>query len=202
CLRAVAVARPSESTSSSPLRKALAGDLDTIVLTAMKFSADERYPTANAFADDIRRYLGGYPINARPDSAAYRLRKLVNRHRAAAIAVVAVAIAVLGGGSAALWQARRAAAQQHATEEVTEYLTSMFRDAGPYSAPGRSLSAVDLLKRAHAGLDRIGARPALRVELLNLLGSTLLDLGDTDAGERVARQALDEAARGLAPDDV
>src|SRR5205807_10516200 len=142
--------------------KALVGDLDTIVAKAMKLSPDERYPTADAFADDVGRFLDGYPINARPDSAAYRLRKLVLRHRAAAAAVVAIVLAVLGGASAALWQARRATAEQHRAEEVTDYLTVVLRDASPYGAPGRSISAVDLLKRAHAGLDRVGGRPALR----------------------------------------
>jgi eukaryotic-like serine/threonine-protein kinase len=200
-LRSLTIARPSERAATPQLRKALAGDLDTIVQKAMKLSPEERYPTANAFADDVGRFLDGYPIAARPDSAAYRIRKLVARHRAAAAATVAVAIAVVGGASAALWQARRATEEQHRAEEVTDYLTGMFREASPYGAPGRSLSAVDLLKRAHAGLDRVGGRPALRVELLNLLGSTLLDLGDTETGERMALQALQEA-ESLPPDHV
>ena len=193
-LRAVAIARPSERAATPAMRKGLAGDLDTIVLAAIKPSPDERYPTANAFADDISRFLAGYPITARADSAWYRMRKLVLRNRAAAAAVAAVVLALAGGVSAALWQARRATDEQHRAEQVAGYLTDMLRDASPYGAAGRSPSVVDLLKRAHAGLDRVGARPDLRVELLNLLGQALLDLGDNDAGERVARQALAEAA--------
>jgi serine/threonine-protein kinase len=200
-LRSAPVRRPSDCSPHPAGRKALAGDLDTLVLKALKLSSDERYPTADAFSDEVGRFLGGYPIRARPDSAAYRLRKLVQRHRAAVAAAVAVSMAVLGGASAALWQARRATAEQRHAEEVKEYLLGIFREASPYGAQGRSLSAVELIKRAHAGLDRIGERrPALRVELLNMLGSTLLDFGDIDAGERVAAQALEEASQGLPPD--
>jgi serine/threonine protein kinase len=199
-LRAQTIVRPSEA-APEPLRKALAGDLDTIVLKAMKPSPDERYSTADAFADDIGRFLDGYPIQARPDSPADRLRKLVLRHRAAAAAIVAIVLAVIGGSSLALWQARRATAEQVHAEAVTAYLTGLLRDASPYGTPGPSISTVDMLKRAHAELDRIGARPALRVELLDILGSVLLDFGDNDAAEQVASQALSEAERGLAPDD-
>jgi len=167
----------------------------------MKLSPDERYSTADAFADDIGRFLDGYPIQARPDSPAYRLRKLVLRHRAAAAAIAAIVLAVIGGSSLALWQARRATAEQVRAEAVTAYLTGLLRDASPYGTPGPSISTVDMLKRAHAELDRIGARPALRVELLDILGSVLLDFGDNDAAEQVASQALAEAERGLAPDD-
>ncbi len=198
-LTRLAIPAPSEKAATRVLKKALAGDLDTLVLKAMKFSADERYPNANAFADDIARFLGGYPLLAQPDTARYRVRKLVLRHRGAVAVTVALSLSVLGGTSAALWQAHRATAEQHRAEEVIDYLTGMLRDASPYGAPGRSLSAVELLRRARGSLDRIGAqRPALRVELLNLLGSTLLDLGDLDASEQVASQALEEASAGLA----
>src|SRR5690349_2214715 len=136
-------------TSRSAMRKALAGDLDTIVLAAIKPSPDDRYATANAFADDLSRFLDGYPITARPDSAWYRVRKLVMRNRVAAAALAAVVLALAGGVSAALWQARRATDEQHRAEQVAGYLTGMLRDASPYGAAGRSPSVVELLKRAH-----------------------------------------------------
>lgn len=71
------------TTASHRARRTLQGDLDTIVLKALKKSPDERYATASDFADDLRRYLRGEAVRARPDSLGYRLRKLAHRHRSA-----------------------------------------------------------------------------------------------------------------------
>ena len=78
------------SATDASLRRALRGDLDTIVLKALKKKPDERYSTVNAFADDLQRYLDGRPVLARPDSASYRLSKFVRRNK---IAVGAAAVA-------------------------------------------------------------------------------------------------------------
>jgi len=59
------------------LAQALAGDLDTIALKALKVDPSERYATADALRQDLQRHLGGEPVLARPDSATYRLRKFV-----------------------------------------------------------------------------------------------------------------------------
>jgi serine/threonine protein kinase len=86
--------RPSEvvtqkprtgDTGSSPQtpRSRLRGDLDTIVLKALKKTPTERYPTAGAFAADLQHYLRHEAVTARPDTITYRLRKLAHRHRSA-----------------------------------------------------------------------------------------------------------------------
>ncbi len=62
------------------LRRELRSDLDTIVAKALKKRPEERYASATALAEDLRRYLAKEPILARPDSLAYRTRKLVRRH--------------------------------------------------------------------------------------------------------------------------
>jgi len=87
------------------LRSRLRGDLDTIVLKALKKSPAERYHTAGAFAEDLRRYLRGDAVSARPDTLWYRLTKRAHRHHSAlqgaavaGLAVAAVAIiAILNG---------------------------------------------------------------------------------------------------------
>ncbi len=167
-----------------------------VVQKAMRLAPEERYPTATAFADELTRFLTGHPVQARPDSLGYRTRKFVLRHRAASAAAVAILAAVTAGTSASLWQARAGrdrAAPGGGGEGATS--PSIFQEASPYGADGRSLSVVQLLQRAHADLERIGEqKPELRVELLNLLGSALLELGETDAGERMSRQALRESA--------
>ncbi len=97
-------ARPSDITESSDKRKrALRGDLDTIVAKALKKNPQERYASITAFADDLRRYLGHQTISARPDTFAYRARKFVRRHRAP----VTAAALVIAGLSAGLYVANQ-----------------------------------------------------------------------------------------------
>ena len=197
----LSIARPERGGTPPPARKSLAGDLDTVVLKALRFSPEERYPTATAFADDVgavpRRPSDAGPAGQRSGTGCASSCSATAPPPGAAVVILA---AVAAGTSAALWQARRATAEQRRAEEVKDYLAGIFREASPYAAGGHSLSAVELLKRAHADLERIGERrPELRVELLNLLGSTLLDMGEADSGEQVAAQAL-AGIRGAARD--
>jgi serine/threonine-protein kinase len=93
------------------LRAKLAGDLDTIVLKALKKLPSERYPSATALAEDIQRYLDNRPVRARPDSLAYRTRKYLRRNRLGVAAAAAVAAALIAGMAGTLWQERRAERQ-------------------------------------------------------------------------------------------
>jgi len=91
--------RPSEAVGpATKLSRAVRGDLDTIVAKALKKNPQERYVSATAFADDLRRYLGHQTISARPDTLTYRARKFVRRHRmpvtAAALFVVSLSTAL------------------------------------------------------------------------------------------------------------
>jgi hypothetical protein len=83
---------PSEAGGSS-----ISGDLDTIVLKAMQKDPDRRYNSVEQFSEDLRRYLSGLPVLARPDTAAYRFRKFLGRHWVGLSATGAV-IAALGAG--------------------------------------------------------------------------------------------------------
>jgi serine/threonine-protein kinase len=195
------VARPSDVAADGAFRKTLRGDLDTIVLKALKKRPEDRYATANAFVEDVERFLAGRPVLAQPDSRWYRARRFVGRNVAGVAAAAAILVAILGGAGVAVWQAQVAVAEKRRAEEVKDFIGSIFRDANPYRGEGRPLAANDLLRQAKDRIDRLrSARPELRVELLNLVGSSLIGLGDTEAAEAVARQAVEEAARGLAPD--
>src|SRR4029079_7948238 len=84
--------------TSAGLRRALRGDLETIVGKALKKDPAQRYASVGALADDLRRFLDGRPVQARPDTAAYRLRKFVGRHRGG-VAVGAVLASLLAWNS-------------------------------------------------------------------------------------------------------
>jgi tetratricopeptide (TPR) repeat protein/tRNA A-37 threonylcarbamoyl transferase component Bud32 len=95
--------------SEDKLRRRLRGDLDTIVLTALRKEPERRYATVDAFADDIRRHLGGQPVRARPDAAGYRAAKFVQRTRAAVVAAGVAGLVVALGAAALTRTARRSA---------------------------------------------------------------------------------------------
>lgn len=89
----------TRGTTPAGLSRALAGDLDAIVLMAMRKEPDRRYPTAGQLADDLRAHLDGRPVRARGDSALYRVATFARRH-AAAVAVVMLLIAAMAAGVA------------------------------------------------------------------------------------------------------
>ncbi len=88
--------------------KLLKGDLDTIILKSLKKNPSERYASVENFAEDIRRYLEGLPISARPDTFFYRASKFVKRNKIATIAAVLIFAALTFGIGIALYQARQA----------------------------------------------------------------------------------------------
>ncbi|MEO8061916.1 MAG: serine/threonine-protein kinase [Pseudomonadota bacterium] len=190
---------PPSQVADRKLRAALHGDLDTVVLKALKKKPADRYPTVHALLDDIERHLLSRPVLAQPDSRWYRARKFLRRNVLAVSAYSAVLLAVTIGAGVAMWQAREALAQQRRAEEVKAFITRIFSEASPYTGPGTtSLTAVDLLKQAEA---RLGtsfiAQPEVRVELSTLIGESLMALGDADAAEPVLKRTTDEAVRTL-----
>jgi serine/threonine protein kinase/tetratricopeptide (TPR) repeat protein len=82
------------ATSARQLSRQLRGDLDTIVLAALRKEPVRRYPSVGAFADDLRRHLSGQPVLARSDGVLYRVGKFVRRNRSGVAAGIAILLAV------------------------------------------------------------------------------------------------------------
>jgi eukaryotic-like serine/threonine-protein kinase len=198
---AAEVPRPSDVPADPALRRALRGDLDTIVLKALKKPLGERYASVDAFAEDIERHLGSRPVLARPDSASYRLRKFVVRNRLAVATASALLLTVLGGAGAALWQARVAIVERQRAEVVKNFVAAIFREASPHKGIGtKDLTAVDLLKQADQRLETaLAGQTSARIELANVIGESLLALGDTAAAELVIARTVENAAQALSP---
>jgi len=194
-------ARPSNMVAQRQQRKALRGDLDAIVLKALKKQPEQRYGTVEALADDIQRHLDQLPVMARPDSKAYRVRKFAARNRLAAGAAAAVLAAVTLGGGIAVWQAHTAREEQQKAEEVKQFLASILSEADPWESRGKSSSVAELLQQARQQIDaKFAARPPLQVELLNIVGMGLLHHRDLAGAQAALQQAARTADQHLAPD--
>jgi eukaryotic-like serine/threonine-protein kinase len=187
--------------ASIPARK-LRGDLDTIVLKALQREPQRRYATVASFADDLQRWLGGQPILARRDHTGYRIAKFIGRHRfgvAAAAVGIVVLIAALGD---ALWQAREKTREAIVSQQVTQFLTSIFQGADPALSRGAATSAKDLIDQ---GAERLRADThmpaAVRASLLHTVAGTYIALGSYDDALALAQQAL-TMRRAIAAGDL
>jgi len=131
-----AVAR---ATTAKKLSSALRGDLDTIAIKALKKSPTERYATANAFGEDIERFLRGDVVLAQPDSFAYRALKFARRHWVGIAVAGALLLTLAGGLTATSYEARVASAQRDAaldarSRALTQTAAARLRDADPAGA--------------------------------------------------------------------
>jgi non-specific serine/threonine protein kinase/serine/threonine-protein kinase len=104
--------------SLEKLRRRLRGDLDNIVLMAMRKDKKERYLSAEQFSEDLRRYLEGHPVLARQPTFAYRASKFIRRNKVAVLAALLLLLSLVGGILATSWQAR--AAKRHEEVAVRE----------------------------------------------------------------------------------
>ncbi len=190
--------------------RALAGDLDTIVVKALAREPERRYGSISAFADDLRRYLDGRPVRARPDSGLYRARKFVARHRLAVAAAALVVAALVAGLSIALWQARRAEqaarlaqAQASRAEQVRAFLVSIFEAADPARARGETVEARTLLDEGARRIDaELAKEPELHAELLELLAGLYRKLGELERAKSLAERAFAEHRRLFGDESV
>ena len=151
----------ARQTTEVALRRTLEGDIDTILIKALKKNADERYPTVAALAEDLRRHLAQLPISARPDSAWYCCTRFVARHRIAVIASCLGFTALLATTGIALWQAQvTTASAARANKEAARVATAqrvllgIFSNADPTQSRGDSITAREILERGLASAER------------------------------------------------
>lgn len=173
------------STQPRNLPKHLRGDLDTIIFTALKKEQSERYATAAAFADDLRRHLSNEPILARGESSWYRLRKFAIRHRVAVTLTAAVLTVILGSVAFAFTQMLEARAQRdqalfeaRRANATSSFMSLMLSEVGP---GGRALSMRELLDKGLAMLDKqYSEDPRFIVQMLIQLSGRYMDIGEPE----------------------
>jgi eukaryotic-like serine/threonine-protein kinase len=198
--------------SSKQLRTQLRGDLDTIVLKALRKRPAQRYASAEAFALDLQRYLQGQPVAARADSALYRLAKFASRNKLMVGAASLAAAALVVGAGLSLWQARAARAQTVAARQeakraqvVQDFLLDIFRanshlQSDPQRA--RQTTARELLD---IGTSRVGKElhdvPAAEEQVLATLSDMYEQLGLQQPAAELQFQRIAAAKRAYGERD-
>lgn len=177
-------ARYRETHQASPesLARALGGDLDNIVMKALEKTPERRYASVLEFADDLRRYLDGRPVLARPATLVYRAQKFVGRNRAATAVAAAAATALLVGGAVSVNRvtAERDAAvvAQRNAEAVSRFLQNIFRQAEPNTARGEPMTVIDLLDLGRQQVSEdLDGQLETQLRMRRILGETYYDIG-------------------------
>jgi serine/threonine protein kinase len=164
----VAAAAGEAGLSLPALRRRLRGDLDNIVLKALRKEPERRYASVERLSEDVRRHLEQLPVRARPDTLLYRAGKFARRRRVGLAAAALIAASLLGGMFTTLRQARIAERRFQDLRALANSLLFEVHDAIaplPGSTPARQL----LVRNGLAYLDRLaseaGGDPALELEL-------------------------------------
>lgn len=171
--------------------RSLRGDLDNIVLMAMRKEPSRRYASVAQFSEDIRRHSEGLPVVARKDTVGYRSAKFIRRHRVGVTAAVLVAMAIIAGLIVALWEARKARTQRDVAQRINAFLQDMLGAAVP-EVKGIDVKVSDLLNEASTrAKTELARQPGVMADVLMTLGRTSLSLGQYDKAETDLRAALE-----------
>jgi tetratricopeptide (TPR) repeat protein/tRNA A-37 threonylcarbamoyl transferase component Bud32 len=202
---AVLAASSQEAARARELR----GDLDHMVLMALRKDPARRYASAGQFAEDVNRYLSGRPVIARADTLGYRARKFVIRNRFGVAGVAAAALLLMGAAVVTAWQSRlravalvQAEAQRTRSTRLAEFLVGVFDSNDPNETRGRTITARELLDRAAERLrGELAEEPLLRADLEFAVGRAYSTLGLATTSAEVFERVLAERRAELAPND-
>lgn len=192
------VSRPDpdrSATTGGRDPRVLRGDLDNIILMALRKEPERRYLSVEQFSEDIRRYQEGLPVIAREDSYSYRAGKFVQRNKLAVAAFTGVGISLVAGILSTTRQARIAKQQHEKAAKINKYLQNMLSSADPRAA-GKNAKVVEVLKIAAGSMDKEFAEsPEIVADLRSTIGLTFLSIGQIAEAEPHLTEALNVRER-------
>ncbi len=191
-------AAAARQTTPSALRRKLRGDLDNIVLKALRKEPERRYASAIAMVEDLERWRQGRPVRARAETWGYRSGKFVRRHAwavAAGVAIVAMiagyAVTVTIQANALARERDRAQAEAAKAQQVKTLVLRLFEGANPHASGSAQLTARELLDRGWAAIEReLGGQPDVQIELLDAVGEAYRQLGVYDSAAALFARSL------------
>jgi serine/threonine protein kinase/tetratricopeptide (TPR) repeat protein len=196
---------PSFEGTPDRLRRRLQGDLDNIVLRAIRKEPHRRYVSAEQLADDIERHLSNLPVRARPDTVRYRTAKFVRRHRLGVAVAAAFVVFVIAAATGLSIQAARIARERDRADAsrlvaereaakaraINQFLLRTLGAANPQTGPGRDVTlAAALSTAASTARHAFGTDPEVEAGVLNVVGMTFVELGRYSDAAPLLERAL------------
>ena len=178
----------SRGLSPERLEKRLAGDLDAIVMRALRKEAVHRYGSVEQLAADLRRHLASEPVLARQGNWAYYSQRFVRRHAfGVAASVTGIALLTAFAIMTSIQANRIAAERDRATQEgqraeqVSNFMLDVFAAADPFVNQGKEVTARELLDQASRRISGdLNQQPDVRVRLLEAIGRAYRRQGQYD----------------------
>lgn len=196
----------SRDTNRATLIKKLEGDLDAIILKALRKEIAERYESVGQLVDDLERYENHQPVEARFNTTRYRISKFYQRHKKgmgiAATALVVI-ITLVSFYTFRLAQERNEAQlEAEKTEQVKDLLVEIFQSGNPFIYPNaKNLSVQEVLERGTQKVSNsLETQPLIKAELHEALGSVYSGLVMYPQAEPLLRKALTTYEQELGPD--
>lgn len=179
------------NTTVERLQRRLRGDLDTIVLNALRKEPERRYRSVSALANDIDLHLRSMPIVARTDSWRYRSSKFVRRHYAA-VSMSVLLVALLATFTVVLSVQNRSIVKERDTaREVSQFLEDIFMAQDPAEARGATVTAEEILTTGAARIrGDLDDRPEIQSTLMGTIGRVYFNLGEWESSLDMLEQAL------------
>lgn len=189
-------AATARGSSARVLKSLLTGDLDAIVIKALKKNPADRYASVTAFAQDIANHLNHLPVSAQPDSYRYRANKFLTRHRVPVAAATFALCALIVGTGVALWQARVAATQSDRAiasaaqnEAISHFFDTILTDAAYADKP---VTVRELMARGtRLALQNTRGNPESRAAVLGMIASEYVTLFELKQAKQLADAAVD-----------
>lgn len=196
--------RSDHSPSSILHPRFLRGDLDNIILMAMRKEPARRYASVAQFSEDIRRHLTALPVVARKDTVAYRASKFVNRHRIGVAAAAVVVLSLVGGIVATLIQVRTARRERAKAESINVFLGRTLNASNSERRISSQSTVKDMLDDASKRLasEELSDQPDVKAELQRLIGESYLSLGQYDLAQQNLSAALETQTRLFGEDGI
>ncbi len=195
-----------ENNQKSKIRnhKSLSGDLDNIVLMALRKEPSRRYKSVEQFAEDIQRHLKGLPVNARPNTFSYRAEKFIKRNWVASIGGGLLVLSLIGGTIISAWQAREAARErdrakneQTKSENLSRFMSRILQAASP-EQKGKDAKIIDVLNDAEQSIEtEFANQPEQKAQAYLNLGITYSSIQEFEKAESLLKKSLEICENSL-----
>ena len=172
---AIAAAR---NLSPERLERRLVGDIDAIVLRALRKEAEHRYTSVEQLSADLRRHLQNEPVQARQGNWVYYSQRFMRRHTATVAVGTSFVVGLIAVAVAMSVQARRIAVERDRAEIVSEFMADVFAASDPFVHQGKELTAGELLDAAAKKIaSDLKKEPEVRARLLEAIGRSFVRQG-------------------------
>ena len=186
------------SLAPRKLERLLRGDLDAILAKALEYHKDRRYSSPADLADDLERWLGHFPVLARPSSVGYRTARFVRRRLGTVTAAALLVLSLTAGLVTSLIQVGRTHQEIERTQaalaearQVSDFLVDLFEVADPERSPGAAATPRELLDRGAERLrEELADQPLARARLLYTIGTIYTRMALFEPAEELMAESL------------